>query len=275
VTTTTELASIIEKRVSMVVTETLEQEAVSLGVVKNYSGEVGPGMDRLDIPLFGLLPVQDVSESTGLAASPSSVSTAELALTRHKGTAWELSVRASVQMKVSVIDANVKNSARSLAAEIDDFIYGAMAAAGNGTSIEVDAADVLASIVEAGKRMDEANVPKMGRYLNAGPGFCALLKGENNVINAEKYGSTSPIQAGFITRLYGFDIVESSSSSIPANGFIANHSEAFAFARQIQPRLDREFRALLQKEQYAMTHLYGGIATDAGSERIIVAEDLV
>jgi hypothetical protein len=274
-TTTTELASIIEKRVSMVVTETLEQESVSLGVVKNYSGEVGQGMDRLDIPLFGLLSVQDVNEASGVTPEASSVSTALLNLNRHKAISWALSVKANIQMKVSVIDANVKNGARTLAAEIDDFIYGAMVTAKGGASLEVDAADPIKAIREAKERMDQANIPKSGRYITAGPGFMQLILGDSNVINADKYGNASGIQAGFVTDLYGFRIVESSSSSIPANGFIANHEESFAFARQLQPRLDRQFFAARQAEDYVLSHLYGGVATDSGSERIIVAEDLV
>ena len=57
-----ELQSVIEKRVSDMVTETLIQEAVSLGVIKQYP--VSGGMDRLDIPLFNTMSVLDVVEGT-------------------------------------------------------------------------------------------------------------------------------------------------------------------------------------------------------------------
>ena len=61
-TSSSDLQAVIEKRVSEVVTTTLIQEAVSLGVVKTFS--VSNGMDRLDIPLYNSLAVQAITENT-------------------------------------------------------------------------------------------------------------------------------------------------------------------------------------------------------------------
>ena len=68
ITVSTDVAAVIETRVSEIVTETLIQEAVMLGSVQDFSAEIGPGMDQLDIPLFNELAVQSVVEGTDLIA---------------------------------------------------------------------------------------------------------------------------------------------------------------------------------------------------------------
>ena len=100
--------------------------------------------------------------------------------------------------------------------------------------------------------------------------FCQLLLGNTNIINADKYGAEAPIQAGFVSRIFGYTVVETSSSAVPAGGFIACQMEATAFARQINPFLLREEKALAVKDEYSLSHLYGGVLTETGSNRIVV-----
>ena len=268
-TASTDLQGIIEKRVSEVVTTTLIQESVSLGVVKQFS--VDNGMDRLDIPLFNELAVQAVTENSPLTESTINPTVAQLDLDRQRGVAWGISKRASVQQKIDSVSEAVKNGARSLAAEIDDYLFGLMVAgAGTTQGLAADyAGDELAAIAGAKAAMDLANVQKFDRFIVASPGFVQSLLGNSNVINVDKYGSEAPIQAGFVSRVYGFTMVESSSSSVPAGGFIAMQMESCAFARQMNPMLLREEKALAVKDEYSLTHLYGGVLTDTGSDRII------
>jgi hypothetical protein len=267
ITNTTDTAAIIEKRVSLIVTETLIQESVSLGAVKDYSSQIGPSMDRLDVPLYTELAVQDVSESADMTPQSINVATAQLNLNRHKSIPFSISDRASVQSKGSLVQETVKNGARSLAAEIDDFVFtGMIAAAANSVATT---ADPLADAANAKKLLDSANVPKSGRYMICSPGFVQALLGVNNVINADAYGSQAPIQAGFVSRLYGFTILESSSTVIANDGFIAEHMDTYAFGRQISPKFERERRVLGQRDDYALSHLYGGVVTDVSGVRIV------
>lgn len=267
-TTSVDLQAVIEKRVADMVTTTLIQNSVSLGVVSMHS--VSNGMDQLRIPLYNSLAVQTVSESADLSTEALAPTEAQLDLDRQRGIAWSITKRAQVQAKIDSVTQAVKNGSRELASEVDDFVFGAMALNG-GNDITIVAQSPLELIAEAKKNMDSANVQRFDRFIVAGPGFIQALLGDNNVINVDKYGSANPIQAGFVSRIYGFTIVESSSTAIPASGFIACQKEAFAFARQINPMLLKEEKALGVKDDYSLTHLYGGVLTDAGSDRIIVA----
>tara|TARA_R110000851_G_scaffold114211_1_gene239286 strand:- start:786 stop:1613 length:828 start_codon:yes stop_codon:yes gene_type:complete len=265
-----DLQSVIEKRVSNIVTETLIQDSVALGVVKQYP--VASGMDRLDIPLFGSMSVVDVVEGVDLTPETISAGTAKLDLNRQKAVAWAISKRAEVQSKINAVTQAVKNGSRELAAEIDDFIFAAMVAGtGDTKGLAADfSGDALAALADSKAQMDLANVPKNGRFIIASPLFISNLLGNNNVINVDKYGSENPIQSGFVTRVYGFTIVESSSASVPAGGYICEQMESTAFARQMNIMLLRQEQALGVRDDYSMSHLYGSILTDTGSKRIVI-----
>ncbi len=269
-TAASDLAAIIEQRVAEMVTTTLIQESVSMGVVKTFS--VSNGMDQLRIPLFNSLAVQTITENVAMTESTIAPTEAQLDLDRQRGVAWGISKRASVQQKIDSVSQAVKNGARELAAEIDDFLFGIMVAGTGSTEglFATYADDALAAIAGQKALMDLASVQKFDRFIIASPGFIQVLLGNNNVINVDKYGSENPIQAGFVTRVYGYTIVESSSSAVPTGGFIAAQMEATAFARQINPMLLREEKALAVKDEYSLSHLYGGVLTDTGSDRITI-----
>lgn len=195
-----------------------------------------------------------------------------LNLDRQRAVAWAISKRAAVQSKIDATMEAVKNGSLELAAEVDEFLFGAMVTGtGSTEGLAADyAGDALAAIAGQKALMDTNNVPKSDRFIAASPGFVQALLANNNIINADKYGSEAPIMAGYVSKIYGFIIVESSATAIPTGGFIAQHRGATAFARQINPMLDREMNVLALQEEFVLSHLYGGILTDTGSARITI-----
>lgn len=274
VTGSTALAAVIEKKVSSTVTEVLIQESVSLNTVRNFPVE--GGMDRLDIPLFNSMTVASVTEGSALTPETMGVSVAQLNLDRQRAVAWAISKRAEVQSKINATMEAIKMGSKELAAEVDEYLFGLMVAGtGSTEDLTVDySGDALAAIAGQKKLMDLANVPRSERFIIASPGFTAELLNNNNVINVDKYGSEAPIQAGFVAKVLGFIVVESSAAAIPADGFIACHRAATAFARQINPMLDRDMNVLALQEEFVLSHLYGGILTDSGSNRITIVTNL-
>lgn len=268
VTQKANVSEAIEQRVSAITTETLIQEAVSLPTIRDFSAQVGAGMDRLDINLFNELAVQDVSESAAMTPQTIDPVAAQMSLNRHKSVPFAISDIASLQSKLALVQEAVTNGARSLAAEIDDHIFSLIDA--NASTRLAKTADPLADIATAKKALDLAKVPRFGRFLACSPEFIQSLLGVGSVINAEKYGASNPIQAGFVTNLFGFTLVESSSASIVEGGFQAYHQNAVAFARQMMVKFERERKVLEQRDVFAITHLYGAVATDASGVRAVV-----
>jgi hypothetical protein len=215
------------------------------------------------------LAVQTVDE-TGGAMTPQTInpSARQLDLDQHKSIPFSVTKRGELQSKIALVQRTVENGVRSLAADIDDYIF-AQALANAGTADVAAAVDGLDAIRRAGKAFDQANVPKMGRAIAASPSFMYdLVLANNNVIRANEYGGAEPVRRAAVVSLYGFEIFESSSASLPADGFLALGMESMAFARQRAVDFQREEKVLEQREDYAITHLYGAESTAATNPRI-------
>lgn len=278
VTNATDVASAIQKVVSAITTRTLIQESVALAMpgIWDRSGEVMPGMDRLDMNLLAELAVQDVDEN-GAAMTPQTISptAAQLSLNRHKSIPFSITKKGSLQSKIELVSRTVENGIRSLAAEVDDAVFAELVA-NAGTTNTVAAADALEAIRLAAKAFDLANVPKMGRALACSPGFLYDdLLANNNVIRANEFGSAEPIRMAAVANIYGIMIFESSSSSIADDGFVAVGLEACAFARQRAVEFEEENKVLEQRRDYAVTHLYGVKSTVATTNPRIYVYDPV
>lgn len=267
-----DIGNTIEKVISALTTRTLIQESIALnmGCIWDRSGEVREGMDRLDMIELAELAIQDVDE-TGAPMTPQTInpSAAMLELNRHKSIPFALTKRGDIQSKIALVQRTVENGIRSLVAEVDDAIF-AEAVAAAGTTNTVAGADALEEVLGAKQQMDTDNVPMNGRCLIVSPAYAAKLLGTNNIIRANEFGSADPIQAARLTNLYGFEVYQSSSASLPDDGFLAMGQEALAFARQRQVQFEQQVQVLSQKTDYTVTHLYGVKSTAASNPRIYV-----
>ena len=268
-----DVSSTIEKVVSALTTRTLIQNSVGLAMpgVWDRSGEVRPGMDRLDMIELAELAIQTVDE-TGVAMTPQTIvpAAAQLDLDQHKSIPFAVTKRGELQSKVALVQRTVENAVRQLSADVDDYIFSQGVAAA-GTTTTVAAADALEAIRGAAKQFDLDNVPKEGRALVCSPGFLYDdLLANNNVIRANEFGSAEPIRMAAVANIYGILIFESSSASIADDGFLALGMEAMAFARQRSISFESQEQVLNQKTDYAMTHLFGAESTAASNPRIYV-----
>ncbi|MEE8323965.1 MAG: hypothetical protein V3R57_10115 [Candidatus Bathyarchaeia archaeon] len=266
-----DIAATIEAVVSAMTTRTLLQNSVALAMpgIWDRSSEVRPGMDQLDMFVLAELAEQTVSE-TGVAMTPQTItpSSQSLLLNQHKSIPFSITKRASLQSKIQLVSRTVENGVRTLAAGLDDFVL-AEGVANAKTSDVTAASDGLDAIRRAGKQFDEDNVPKEGRSIAASPGFIYdLLLANNNVIRANEYGSSEPLKKASIVSIYGFDIFESSSSSLADDGFLASGMESIAFARQRAVEFEQQEQVLNQKTDYTITHLYGAQTTAATNPRL-------
>ena len=268
-----DVASTIEKVVSALTTKTLIQNSVALAMpgVWDRSGEVRPGMDRLDMIELAELAIQTVDES-GAAMTPQTITPAasQLDLDQHKSIPFSLTKRGELQSKIALVSRTVENGVRTLAAGVDDYVFSqAIAAAAN--TVVASAADGLSALRGAAKQFDLDNVPKEGRAVAVSPGFLHdELLSTNNVIRANELGSAEPVRMGSIANIYGMLIFESSSSSLPDDGFLAIAMEGMAFARQRAVSFEEQNQVLNQKKDFAITHLFGAESTSASNPRIYV-----
>lgn len=278
VTTSTTAASIIEKRVSLQITETLIQNSVMMGAVRDFSALVGPGMDRLDIPNYTELAVQTVSETAAMTPQDPTIAADQLDLDQHKSIPFALSDRASVQAKLNMVADIVANAGKSLAADVDnalisEIVSGVSAAPDHKLALTANPDD---DIRTARRLLNVANVPMQDRFLLISPVFEEAMLGVTGFVEADKYGSTEPIMNGEIGRVFGFRVLMSTSAQAELGtdgGFIAFHRSCVAFARQIGMKFERERNVLAQRDEYALTHLYGVQGLGNGLRQVVFDAD--
>ena len=275
VTEVANVAGSIEDRVSGIVTETLIQDSVMMGAVKDRTAEVGPGMDRLSIQLLNALALQNVpSDGTEMTAQTITSTQAELILDQHKSYFFALGDKVALESKLNLVQEEIQNGARVHAAAIDDYLLGLGAAAASAAApdhiIQFDGSDALVDLREAKRLMDLQNVPRFDRFFVAGPTWISKLLSSSNVINVDKYGSEAPIMAGMVTRAFGFNILETTSSAIEDGGFLALQRDSISFARHMAVKFERERRVSKQIDEYALTQKYGGVVADASGVRLVL-----
>jgi len=268
VTGAPEVAAVIDKVISNILTNTLMQESVALAIpgIWDRSGEVGAGMDTLDMITVAELAEQAVNED-GTPMTPQTLnpSAESLLLNQHKSIPFSITKKGALQSKIALVSKAIEQGARTLAYGIDNYVFG-LAVTEAGTTVTVAAADGLAAIREFAKAMDLAKVPKFGRAIAVSPGFLHdELLATSNVIKANEFGSSEPVKMGAVVTIYGVQVYESTSSNIPDDGFIGFGLEALAFARQRSLELESEAKVLEQRTDYAMTHLFGAKSTTAAT----------
>lgn len=267
------IPEVIQKVISTQTTKTLQQLAISQSIagVWDRSGEVGPGMDRLDMISLAELAVQSVDEAGG-AMTPQTINPSAdyLNLDQHKSVPFSLTKRGDLQSKIALVQKTLEIGLVSLAADVDNYVF-TQAVAAAGSTVTAAAADALAALRGLAKSFDDANVPKMGRSAIVGTSFLwDELLANNNVIKANEFGSSEPIRVAKIANIYGIDLYESTSSAIPSDGFLGMGMEAMAFARQRMVEFEEEKKVLEQRTDYAISHLFGAASTAASNPRIYV-----
>ncbi len=274
-TTSTVAANVIEKRVSTLVQETLIQNSVMIPAIWDRSGEVGPGMDRLDIPLLTSLAAQTVSESGDLTASAPTISTDQMSLDQQKAVVWAITDRASIQSKININAEILKNAGKELAKDVDDKIITDMVA-----GVSTSAPDHLIAFSNASELSDgdvrnarellnEQNVPMSERFMLVGSEAEKNLLAVSNFIEVQKYGNEArALQTGELGRLYGFTVLLSTSSALGAGEALFFHKQCHAYASQASMRFRSEEKALGHRIEYSLSILYGSQHLDSG-KRIV------
>lgn len=275
--TSTVAASVIEKRVSPVIQETLIQNSVMIPAIWNRSAEVGPGMDRLDVPILGELAVQNVSETTELVPAAPVISVDQMALDQQKAILWAITDRTSVQSKIAISAEIFKNGGKTLAASIDDAIIAEMVAEVSAGApdhvIAFDAGGVLgdADVRNARELMNIQNIPMSDRFLLVGPTAEKSLLGVANFIEVQKYGSEArALMTGELGRLYGFTVLMSTSSSLTAGEAMFFHRHCLTYATQINMRFDQDRNLKGHSDEFSLSLLYGVKGLDGGKRQVLV-----
>lgn len=272
----TEVSGTIEAIVSATVQEVLTAEAIMPPLVSDWSSMAGPGMDRVKIPRFSNFTVNTKSENVAVDAQVNAFSTDDLIMDKHKVVQWLLEDIANLQSKVAVTQAYIQQSAKDLAAEMDQTILdaleaGASAAAPDhriaytdGVNNDIEKADIL----NARKLLNIAKVPMADRAMVISPAQEAFLLAIGEFVKVNESGSEASLRNGLIGKLFGFDCYVSPLAEDLKSMFF--HKSALAFARQLAPRYKTQDDLANLGVRHSVDHIYGCKVLDSGKRIVLV-----
>lgn len=285
----TSTAAIIEKIVSSIVQETLIQNSVVIPLVWNFTAQVRPGMDRIDIARFDTPTVETVTEGTDLTEFDSTIVTDKLTLEINEAIHFAITDRANVQDKVNVIAQVTRDAARSMAAAVDDAIITqlidvstatpdhAVQYAGGGAAF-IAQTDIL----EARRLLNVANVPMSDRFILINPDNEKALLLIPDFVRADQYGRIpSALMNGELGTLYGMPVFMSTSAVLDTGGFsqtIVFHRTHVAYATQITSRFDQDRNIVKLQDEFTLSMLYGtevlDVTATGGRRGVVLSQEV-
>lgn len=174
--------------------------------------------------------------------------------------------------------AEAANRAAYKLADITDQYIASLytgAQAGNqiGTVSVTTAPLAFAQIVKLNQKLNEANVPRQGRYVIVPPWFEALLLQDDRFVRVDASGSDQSLRNGIVGRAFGFDVMVSNNCvNVTGDDYavMAGYSSAITFAEQIT-----KVEAYRPQDAFSDAikglHLYGAKVTRADGLATVVA----
>lgn len=215
--------------------DTLDKSLVLANLVNtDYQGNISRVGDTVHIQKPGSISVGTYSGSITYAAPTSTTST--LTISEDQYFAFKVDDLDELQSNVDLLRAYTDRAAYAMADAIDTDIAAEYANAGlTGVSLNVGTDDHYDKLVEAGQQLDEANVPRMGRFYVVSPkGYADLLK-NSNFIHATTEGDRI-LRTGEIGTIAGFTVYMSNNlvnTTTNTYAYLYGTRAAITHARQL------------------------------------------
>lgn len=189
-------------------------------VNRNYEGEIRRAGDTVKITTPAPIAV---SPYTGTVTYESPTSTQQsLVIDQDKYWAFSVDDLERVQANVALMAPYIEEASIALADTVDQDLAGQYVSSGlDNINLDLGTDDFYDKMVEAGKQLDEANVPRGGRWVVMTPkGYADILK--NDAFIHETASGDSVIRTGQVGTISGFRVFVS-------NNLVNTTSNTFAY----------------------------------------------
>ena len=241
--------------------------SVLIKTIMNLSSKAKTGSDTITIPRASGLSLTSVVAGTRSAGTGYTFAGDSLLLDQPKevahNIAWADGLDSAVDIEQSFWEGAPKVFAEGVetliataleTASADDFNSGAVA------SFTID------NIANAKRLLDEANIPKSGRYMAVNAAEMEVLAGLQEFEDGSKSLSAEALRQGIVSQVKGFNVVQ--SEDVNTNKVYFYHQDAVAFALHVSMEA-----ISVEDKQYAQKFLslrgkYGAKALDAGVRKL-------
>jgi hypothetical protein len=215
---------------------------------RDYSGDIASMGDVVHVNGIGPITVRPYVKNTPIE-DPETLSDASTALHIDQGDYFNFSIDDAdkAQTQPKVMDAAMAEAAYGISEVADDYIASIMVDnVSEENEIGSDVSPIVPNttegttafdyLVDLSTKLNEANVPKAGRWVIVPPWFTGKLVKDDRFTNISASGSSEALRNGYVSRIAGFDILE--SNSVPNTTgtlykIVAGYPGAVTYAEQV------------------------------------------
>lgn len=269
----TETSAAALANISSMAQSFLIQNSVLLPTATNYSALAVPGASSIKLPRSGGFTVGDKSENTAVDAQIITYAADTISFS-HRTVQFLIEKLAAKQSVVDVVSDAVMKATKALALDLDAKIITALnSASASAPDHQIVFADTVgdvvakADILAARKLLVDQNINPRECYLAVGSEKEAELLALADFIQAERYGSSTPIQAGEIGMIYGMKVIVHTSIT---DYMLAWHPSAvgYAFSQPIELDFDKDLANI--GTRYSLDYIFGAAVLDGGKRCVKV-----
>jgi hypothetical protein len=270
----TETTAVALAQVSNLVQTFLIQNSVMLPTVTNYSSLAVPGAKSIALPRSGGFTVGSKSENTAVESQIITFAADTLNLTDHRVIQFLIEDIAEKQAVPAIVQDAIMKASKALALDADNKVIAQLELASSSDPdhqiVFIDTSgDVVAKgdVLNARKLLIDQNINPRECYLAVGSEKEKELLALADFIQAERYGSSTPIQLGEIGMIYGMKVIVHTSIT---DYMLAWHPSAVGFAFQQGVRFQSEKNLAHLGTRYSLDYLAGFKVLDSGKRCVKV-----
>lgn len=212
------------------------------GVVnRDYEGEIRAQGDTVRIRSLGRPTISSYTKGSALTYEQLTDAQRSLLIDQAKSFSFAIDDIDTAQQPGGALDVATSEAAYGLADAQDQFIaalYTQAQSANQLGTVSVTTGDIAYNtLVDLGVRLDEANVPSVGRWVVVPPWYHGLLRKSTNFVTAEKRGDGgAAVVNGVIGEAAGFMVMKSNNAPLVTGddyAVMAGYSGAITMAEQI------------------------------------------
>lgn len=226
----------------------LQKNSVVAPTIIDLSNQFAKGKTKAAIPSAGALSVEDTPRNGDeVTGSDRAYSKQPLEITDYKTVADYIYDLDDWESTIDLIGDFYVDAPQALAEVFETSIVDMMRTAGLASANKFQLAGAsnqaitLDQVGELNELMTTAKVPKSLRYLAVSPRQARILRSFPEVRDASAIGNNNSIVNGFIARLEGFDIIE--STDLTAFEVMAYHGATAAYGIGKEVKKDEERQA--------------------------------
>jgi len=205
----------------------------------DYEGEISGQGDKVTIRTVPAVTIQDYAGT--ITTQELTTAKVELLIDSAKYYSFKVDDVLAAQADINLLEAASNDAAEGMRVAVEtDVLSSVVADAGDiGDQTTITTSNILSSILEMAKILDEKNIPEEGRFIVLSPEFISMLK-QTELRQAYLTGDAeSPLRNGRVGMIDRFTVYQSNMLYTPTAGadlgythVLAGHPKAISFASQ-------------------------------------------